>query len=126
MLQVQLILLLSIQKLEIENKIPDINNRAVNINATEIEVKIPDITNLVAKASLNTKVIEIENKIPDTTGFITTLEFNILTKIVGGKKKVEKKLTPIFVKLIFRRLLVKLATECTFKLNNSFLVAFIS
>ena len=34
---------------------------------------------------------------------------------------VHKKLTPICLKLIFRRLLVKHATECTFKFNNRFL-----
>ena len=34
---------------------------------------------------------------------------------------VHKKLTPICSKLIFRRLLIKLATECTFKFNNRFL-----
>ena len=34
---------------------------------------------------------------------------------------VDIKLTPICSKLIFRRLLIKLATECTFKFNNRFL-----
>ena len=34
---------------------------------------------------------------------------------------VHKKLTPICSKLIFRRLFIKLATECTFKFNNRFL-----
>ena len=34
---------------------------------------------------------------------------------------VHKKLMPVCLKLIFRRLLIKLATECTFKLNNRFL-----
>ena len=34
---------------------------------------------------------------------------------------VHKKLTPICLKLVFRRLLIKLATECTFKFNNRFL-----
>ena len=34
---------------------------------------------------------------------------------------VHKKLTPICSKLIFRRLLIKLAAECTFKFNNRFL-----
>ena len=38
-----------------------------------------DISN--TKATLNTEVTEIENKVPDTTGFITTPEFNRLTKI---------------------------------------------
>ena len=34
---------------------------------------------------------------------------------------VRKKLMPICSKLIFRRLLIKLATECTFKFNSRFL-----
>ena len=34
---------------------------------------------------------------------------------------VHKKLMPICSKLIFRRLLIKLATECTFKFNSRFL-----
>ena len=34
---------------------------------------------------------------------------------------VHKKLTPICSKLIFRRLLIKPATKCTFKINNRFL-----
>ena len=34
---------------------------------------------------------------------------------------VHKKLTPVCSKLIFRRLLIKLATECTFKVNNRLL-----
>ena len=34
---------------------------------------------------------------------------------------VYKKLIPIYSKLIFRRLLIKHATECTFKFNSRFL-----
>ena len=34
---------------------------------------------------------------------------------------IQKKLTPICSKLIFRRLLIKLPTECTFKFKNRFL-----
>ena len=33
---------------------------------------------------------------------------------------IHKKLTPICSKLIFRRLLIKLATECTFKFSGRF------
>ena len=47
----------------------------------EVESKICDITNLATKAALKTKATEIENKICDTTGFITTPEFNRLTKL---------------------------------------------
>ena len=37
------------------------------------------------------------------------------------RHKKQSKLTSIWSKLIFRRLLIKLATECTFKVNNRFL-----
>ena len=53
----------------------------MNTKATDIESKIPDIPDLTIKAALNTKAAKSENNIPDTTGFITTLEFNTLTKI---------------------------------------------
>ena len=33
---------------------------------------------------------------------------------------VHKKLTPVCSKLIFRRLLIKLTTQCTFKFNSRF------
>ena len=56
--------------------------------------KIPDITNLTTKGAMRTKLAECEStmavhnrkpqkmktKIPDTTDFITTPEFNRLTK----------------------------------------------
>ena len=51
----------------------------MNAKAAEIETKTPDIKNLVT--NLNTKPTKIENEIPDTTRFITTSEFNRLTKI---------------------------------------------
>ena len=47
--------------------------------------------------------------IPETINYITEQIF------------VHKKLTPICSKLIFRRLLIKHITECTFKFNNRFL-----
>ena len=40
---------------------------------------------------------------------------------INQKIIVQKKLTLICSKLIFRRLLVKLATECAYKFNNRFL-----
>ena len=39
-----------------------------------------DISNLVTKTVLIIKAREIVSEIPDTTGFITTPEFNGLTK----------------------------------------------
>ena len=70
---------------EIENKIPGFANlptkAALNIKAAEVESKINYITNVAIKAALKTKATRNENKMPDTTGFITTSEFERLTKI---------------------------------------------
>ena len=75
---------------EIKNKIPSITNlatkAAVNTKTIEVESEIPDITILTTKVALNTKSIEIEKKPSDATGFITTPEFNRLTKISCDKK----------------------------------------
>ena len=49
--------------------------------------------------------------------FIEQLLINYIVKQINIKKK----LMPVCLKLILRRLLVKLATECTFKLNKRFL-----
>ena len=49
--------------------------------AREIESKIVDTTNLATKVVLNMKATEIENQTPDTNSFITTPEFNRLTKV---------------------------------------------
>ena len=49
--------------------------------------------------------------------FIKQLLINYIVKQINIKKK----LMPVCLKLILRRLLVKLATECTFKLNKRFL-----
>ena len=48
--------------------------------------------------------------------FIEQLLINYIVKQINIKKK----LMPVCLKLILRRLLVKLATECTFKLNKRF------
>ena len=49
--------------------------------------------------------------------FIEQLLINYIVKQINIKKK----LMPVCLKLILRRLLVKLATECTFKLSKRFL-----
>ena len=49
--------------------------------------------------------------------FIEQLLINYIVKQINIKKK----LMPVYLKLILRRVLVKLATECTFKLNKRFL-----
>ena len=70
---------------KIEKKIPDTTNLAtkavLNTKVAGVESKIPGLINPTVKATLNTKVTETENKISDTTGFVTTPEFNTLTKM---------------------------------------------
>ena len=74
-------------------KIPDITNLAIkailNTKTTEFESKITDVASLAANAALNIKATETENKIPNTKHFITTLEFNRLTKISFDAKMKE-------------------------------------
>ena len=69
---------------ETVNKIPDVTNlateAALNTKAAEAESKIRDITLLTTKAA-QIQAIEIESRISDTTRFLTTPEFNRLTKI---------------------------------------------
>ena len=77
---------LNTKNADIENTVPDITNlvtkASLNTKAVDVQSKkITGITNLATKASLNKKVTEIGNKIFDTTGFITTSEFNRLTRI---------------------------------------------
>ena len=53
-----------------------VTTAALNTKSIEIENKKPDISNLVTKAP----------KISDTISFITTSEFNILTKLIIASK----------------------------------------
>ena len=48
---------------ELENKMPDISNLAIKTALTTVENKILDVSNLVQKTDYNTKVTEIENKL---------------------------------------------------------------
>ena len=66
---------------ELENKIPDISNLATKTALTAIENKIPSVSNLVKKTDYNTKVTEIENKLNNHNHdkYIDTQEFNKLT-----------------------------------------------
>ena len=57
-----------------------------------MESKIPDITNMATKAALSTTTTEIVNKVPGTTSFITTPDFNRLTKISFDTKMEDSKL----------------------------------
>ena len=51
----------------------------------------------------------------------TNIEIEDTINYIINQIYVHKKLTPIYSKLIFRRLLIKLAMECTFKFNCRFL-----
>ena len=66
---------------ELENKIPDISDLATKTALTTAENKIPDVSNLVKKTDYNTKVTEIENKLNNHNHdkYIDTQEFNKLT-----------------------------------------------
>ena len=61
----------STDKIELENKIPDISNFVkktdYNTKITELENKIPDISNLATKTALTT----VENKIPSISDLAT-------------------------------------------------------
>ena len=66
---------------ELENKIPDISNSATKTALTTVENKIPDVSNLVNKTDYNTKLTEIEKKLTDHNydKYIDTSEFDKLT-----------------------------------------------
>ena len=57
----------------------------------------------------------------DVESLITNILVQETINYITEQIYVHKKLMPICSKLIFRRLLIKLATECTFKFNNRFL-----
>ena len=57
----------------------------------------------------------------DVESLFTTILMQETINYIIEQIYVHKNLTPICSKLIFRRLLIKLATECTFKFNYRFL-----
>ena len=57
----------------------------------------------------------------DVESLLTNIPIQETINYINEQIYVHKKLTPICSKLIFRKLLIKLATECTFKFNNTFL-----
>ena len=66
--------------IEVKGKIPSITNLATTTALTAVENKIPNVSNLVKKAEYNTKISEIEKKIInyDYDKYITSPEFNKL------------------------------------------------
>ena len=65
---------------ELENKLSDISNLATKTALTTVENKTPSISNLVKKTDYNTKVTEIENELTNHNHhkYIATPEFNKL------------------------------------------------
>ena len=74
------------QNTEIENEMPKIiflvSTAAPSTEVTDVENKIPDITNLAIRTNLNIIAVETDFEIPNTSSFITTPEFNRLTKMM--------------------------------------------
>ena len=56
----------NIDKAELENKIPNVNNFVKKEKLSELENKIPDFSNLATKTALTT----VENKIPDVSNLV--------------------------------------------------------
>ena len=77
------------QNTEIENEMPKtiflVSTAAPSTEVTDVENKIPDITNLAIRTNLNIIAVEIDFEIPNTSSFITTPEFNRLTKMMWCK-----------------------------------------
>ena len=72
---------------ELENKMPDISNLAIKTALTTVENKILDVSNLVQKTDYNTKVTEIENKLTNhnRNKYIDTQEFNKLAAVFNAR-----------------------------------------
>ena len=57
----------------------------------------------------------------DIESLFTNIQIGETISYITEKIYAHKKLIPICSKLIFRKLLIKIATECTFKCNSRFL-----
>ena len=68
-------------KIELENKIPNVSNLVKKTKLAELENKIPDISNLVTKIALTT----VENKIPSVSNLVKKTDYN--TKITDIENK---------------------------------------
>ena len=70
-------------------------------------------------------ILSLQDDEEDVSYDVVSLFTNIPTEetinYIIGPIYVHKKLEPISLKLNLRRLLIKLATECTFKFNSRFL-----
>ena len=65
---------------ELEDKIPFVSSLATKTALTAVENKIPDVSSLVKKTNYDTKISELEKKLTDHNHdkYITTPEFNTL------------------------------------------------
>ena len=68
-------------KVELENKIPDVTDFVKKTKLTELEDKIPFVSSLATKTALTA----VENKIPDVSSFIKKTNYD--TKISELEKK---------------------------------------
>ena len=92
---------------ELENKIPDISNLAINTALTAVKNKIPSVSSLVKKTDYDTKNTEIENKLNNSNHdkYITIPEFDTLAKDVFNARLAQANL---IAKTDFRVLTKKL------------------
>ena len=74
-------------KLELENKIPNVAHFVKKTNLTKLENKIPDISNLSTKTALTT----LENKIPDVTNLATKTALSTLENKIPDVSSLVKK-----------------------------------
>ena len=74
-------------KLELENKIPNVAHFVKKTNLTKLENKIPDISNLSTKTALTT----LENKIPDVTNLATKTALSTLENKIPDLNSLVKK-----------------------------------
>ena len=72
---------------ELENKMPDISNLAIKTALTTVENKILNVSNLVKKTDYNTKVTETANKLTNQNHnkYIDTQEFNKLAVVLNAR-----------------------------------------
>ena len=101
---------------DIEDKIPDITNLAINttLNANnEIKKEIPSIYNLVTNAFLNAKINEVKNEIPSITSLATTTAYTaVKNNMLDHSKYIT---TPEFNKPTAENFTARLKTS---KFNN--------
>ena len=69
-------------KIELENKVPNVSNLVKKTKLTELENKIPDISNLATKSALTT----VENKIPDVSNLVKKTDYDTKVAEIESKR----------------------------------------